>query len=510
MAEFTITLPWSNTTLAGGNTYTQDGGTATEVVTVDSVDVVVIEGINGAVIDAESTRANGVLVENCDELIVRGLRCIDATGQGILIRNELATQTSYDSVKIQQVSIDGTSGTAQGDGNFVVENDRNVPCGPIDFNGCVSTGAARMGFDTQELYPLRVRWKSCYSEDNGATATGGGFFTHPFRFTRASGGSNWAAHGGGTAGTFKHNSLSALDDVSFVAILDTSTVLTEGSDEDSLNSGEWFYVVSDGLYINIDGSTDPDTVDVFFTRCPVDGFQIEDCISTLNKSSDTTHGSGIQLDDGSINSEVKRCHTFDNEGKGYMAFLCDSSAFIGCLSHDDGTDVGQDAGHRCAFRSGTATNINWIHCTGYNAPEYGLQVGNGSGTIRNSILDTSGTFGIRSVSSTITDDYNCNTDGTTGAGITTTNGITDDPSFINPAAHDFRLDGGSPCIQAAAFLTDATGLGYHGQDGLRFSHLPDMGAYAVRPGEDGATRSALVLSATTFQAGVDIAKAKAA
>lgn len=53
-----------------------------------------------------------------------------------------------------------------------------------------------------------------------------------------------------------------------------------------------------------------------------------------------------------------------------------------------------------------------------------------------------------------------------------------------------------------------------GEDGLRFplrsGTSPDLGAYAVRPGENGATRQAAAYPASVMQSGVDIAKAKAA
>lgn len=82
-----------------------------------------------------------------------------------------------------------------------------------------------------------------------------------------------------------------------------------------------------------------------------------------------------------------------------------------------------------------------------------------------------------------------------------------DPKFRNVAANDYRLDGDSPGIGAG--IEWWTGLPPEGEDGVRFSSRPEIGAYAFDRLGGGAARGT-ALPARVLGAGADTAKARAA
>jgi hypothetical protein len=526
MATITITpgtTDWSSVSDFSNNVHQQvAGSTANEELLPDNDDGWTVEGLGNAVIDGQSTRDTCITIDEAENVTIRNIRLTGALKQCLFVLNKSAGGTDYKNIRVENVVADNAKGTVQGDGNFELGGAQNIQCGPVTFSGCLAHNAERMGFDTQDLYPSAIVWSHCVSHTNGKTAAGGGFFSHPWRKSDTATTAVWTAHGTGTAGTFVRDQISSDDVHSSFFDRTNNDVLTEGGSEDTLNAGEWFSL-SGQIYVNIDGATDPDTLNTTHGRCPVptDAFVWRDCTAYSNESSDNGHGSGIQMDDATQNSTAYRCVAYSNEGTGIKIFLGLDNTLESCVAYANGTNATQSNNQRIGYASSTATGTTLNQCLADDHPEHGAQLANGSSTVNNSIFTNNLEYGLRNVNS-VTTLNNCaffgNGLGTTdpaGTGpFTVNNSVTTDPLFLDQTGRDYRLDAGSPCIGAGTEWWSGSTNQPQGEDGLRFPLRagggPDIGPYPVRPGDDGATRQAGVYAASVLQAGVDIAKGRSA
>jgi hypothetical protein len=314
--------------------------------------------------------------------------------------------------------------------------------------------------------------RRCTAYRNGAAGVGGGHGIHTqSRHTFVS--SGWTV----TTGTTYSRTLAVHEtDVFFVRhpsyprmIKNTSTPTTPGVGEFGVDSGS--------LYIN--ANANPNGVTVAYVWAVSTGIIYDDCLAYENifGVAPEQEGHGMSFDDWTSNSLMRRCVSWNNEGRGFSINGGDNNVLMACVA-DNNESLGFTGGSGTGNQVRNSVFVRNNRGRGANVSEILFTATSANSVASNNILVGSSAAGSIGINFTTASGCTAETNAIFGyasasLGGTVTGTVTADPQLRS----DGSIPASSPCATAGTYVSGVT----LANGRLRPGYVP-IGAYmAVQP-----------------------------